>query len=114
MIGRNPFLQRAVAEETVLRKVSSAHVVEEDVRNICKVTCLWFFSTLLEINAGGAIAGMSEINQADPTTGNPEYHAVLWQDDKIQDLGTLGGTASLAFSLNNHGKITGESLNGVP
>lgn len=67
-----------------------------------------------EIDERGEIIGVSEINQADPTTGNPEFHAVLWRDDKIQDLGTLGGTASAAAGLNNRGQIIGESLNGVP
>jgi probable HAF family extracellular repeat protein len=57
---------------------------------------------------------MSEINQADPATGNPEFHAVRWQADKIQDLGTLGGTASFAFGLNNRGQVVGNSLTGVP
>jgi probable HAF family extracellular repeat protein len=72
------------------------------------------YSFALEINERGTIAGVSEIDRADPSTGNPEFHAVRWQDDKIQDLGTLGGTSSFAGSLNNHGQIVGQSLNGVP
>jgi hypothetical protein len=34
--------------------------------------------------------------QFDPIAGNPEIRAVLWRNGKIQDLGTLGGTASSA------------------
>jgi hypothetical protein len=35
-------------------------------------------------------------DQFDTSAGNPEIRAVLWRNSKIQDLGTLGGTASLA------------------
>jgi hypothetical protein len=34
--------------------------------------------------------------QFDPIAGNPKIRAVLWRNGKIQDLGTLGGTASSA------------------
>ena len=39
---------------------------------------------------------MEHERQFDPSTGNPEIRAVLWRNGKIQDLGTLDGTASLA------------------
>jgi len=66
------------------------------------------------INQAGQIAGLSENDQIDPTTGNPEFHAVLWENDKIRDLGTFGGTASIASTLNDFGQITGLALNTVP
>jgi probable HAF family extracellular repeat protein len=66
------------------------------------------------INQAGQIAGLSENDQTDPGTGNPEFHAVLWENDKIRDLGTLGGTASIASALNERGQITGLALNDVP
>jgi probable HAF family extracellular repeat protein len=47
-------------------------------------------------------------------TGNPEFHAVLWQNDHILDLGTLGGNSSFAGSINDRGQIMGVSLNDVP
>lgn len=72
------------------------------------------YSFALEINDRGQIVGASEVNRTDPATGNPEFHAVLWENDKIRDLGTLGGTASFAATLNSRGQITGEALNGVP
>jgi probable HAF family extracellular repeat protein len=72
------------------------------------------YSFALEINERGQIVGASETNQVDPAAGNPEFHAVLWENDKIHDLGTLGGTASFAEVLNNRGQIIGNSLNGVP
>src|SRR5271165_5122693 len=66
------------------------------------------------INQFGQISGVSENDKTDPVTGNPEYHAVLWQNDKILDLGTLGGALSIAFALNYFGQVTGMSLNDVP
>src|SRR5258707_187296 len=72
------------------------------------------YSLAAAINHGGQIAGTSENNQIDPASGNPEFHAVLWQNDKILDLGTLGGTASFAVTLNDLGQVIGEALNDVP
>jgi probable HAF family extracellular repeat protein len=71
------------------------------------------YSFAAAINQGGQIVGTSENNQIDPASGNPEFHAVLWQDDKILDLGTLGGTASFAATLNDRGQVIGEALNNV-
>ena len=73
-----------------------------------------YFSFAEAINQRGQIAGISENGQIDPVTGNPEFHAVLWEDGKIRDLGTLGGTSSFADSLNNRGQIIGAALNNVP
>jgi len=72
------------------------------------------YSFAAAINQGGQIAGTSENNQIDPASGNPEFHAVLWQNDKILDLGTLGGSASFAATLNDRGQVIGEALNDVP
>jgi uncharacterized membrane protein len=60
-----------------------------------------------EINQRGEIAGLSETSEIDPALGTPEFHAVLWDKDKVQELGTLGGTASFAEVLNNHGQVVG-------
>jgi probable HAF family extracellular repeat protein len=72
------------------------------------------FSFAASINQRGQIAGVSENNQIDPAFGNPEFHAVLWEKDKISDLGTLGGTASFAAMVNDRGQVIGEALNDVP
>jgi len=72
------------------------------------------YSFASAINQFGQIAGVSENSQIDPASGNPEFHAVLWQNDKIHDLGTLGGASSYAATLNDLGQITGVALNNVP
>jgi probable HAF family extracellular repeat protein len=72
------------------------------------------FSFASAINQFGQIAGVSENSQIDPASGNPEFHAVLWQNDKIHDLGTMGGASSYAATLNDLGQVTGVALNDVP
>ena len=72
------------------------------------------FSFATAINQRGQIAGLSETEKMDPFSGNPEFHAVLWENDKILDLGTLGGVSSFAATLNNRGQVTGVALNAVP
>ena len=67
------------------------------------------------INERGWIAGQSQNGAIDPLTGFPEGRAILWTDDKIIDLGTLGGGyESLATAVNNRGQVAGFALNLVP
>jgi probable HAF family extracellular repeat protein len=73
-----------------------------------------YYSFAAAINQRGQIVGTSENNQIDPASGNPEFHAVLWDNDKILDLGTLGGAASLAATLNDRGQVIGQALNNIP
>jgi probable HAF family extracellular repeat protein len=71
------------------------------------------FSFAADINESGEIAGVSENGRPDPNTGNPEFRAVTWQNGKIRNLGTFGGTASIAFALNDFGQVTGVALNRI-
>jgi probable HAF family extracellular repeat protein len=69
------------------------------------------------ISASGLIAGASQNGEFDPLdTGYPEDRAVLWQNGKIIDLGTLpeGGYESGAEAVNSRGQVVGWALNTVP
>ena len=50
------------------------------------------------INARGWIAGGSTTGEIDPLTGGPIFHAVLWKDGEIIDLGTLGAVVSTSIT----------------
>jgi probable HAF family extracellular repeat protein len=55
------------------------------------------------INASGQVAGYAT------TAGNRAYHAVLWSNGTMTDLGTLGGTVSEAYGINASGQVVGQS-----
>jgi probable HAF family extracellular repeat protein len=65
------------------------------------------------INDRGWVAGVSENGLIDPMTGSPEVRAILWKDDEIINLGTLGGNASGANAVNNRGQVVGGALNTI-
>jgi len=65
-------------------------------------------------NDPGDIVGISENGSIDPDTGYQEAVAVLWRNRNIVNLGTLGGTQSLAASVNNRGQIVGWAMNTIP
>jgi len=66
------------------------------------------------MNTGGRQFGVSENGSIDSLTGYPEYHAVVWRHGVLSDLGTLGGTVSQAFAVNNQGQVVGVTTNAVP
>jgi probable HAF family extracellular repeat protein len=67
-------------------------------------------SAAFYINERGQIAGWSFTNTTvNPTTGTPTVAPFLWENGKMLDLGTLGGTFGAANALNNRGQVAGFS-----
>jgi probable HAF family extracellular repeat protein len=62
------------------------------------------------LNNSGQITGQSYANStANPATGIPTLDPFLWQNGRMQDLGTLGGTVGFANWLNDAGQVVGTS-----
>ena len=67
-------------------------------------------SCALFVNDRGQTAGNSFTNSiVNPTTGLPTLHPFLWDDDKMMDLGTLGGTLAFVNGINSRGQVAGTS-----
>jgi probable HAF family extracellular repeat protein len=66
-------------------------------------------ATALAINDNGQAVGTSGLCQG-PTSGLALRHAVLWQQDTVTNLGSLGGVMSNAANgINNRGQVVGQS-----
>jgi probable HAF family extracellular repeat protein len=71
----------------------------------------------LYVNDLGQIAGQSYTSTSSPaSTAIPHcedslvaLHAFLWENGRMTDLQTLGGTCALAYALNNHGQVVGQA-----
>jgi probable HAF family extracellular repeat protein len=62
------------------------------------------------VNERSQIAGQSYTNSTpNPVTGIPTQDPFLWEDGRMIDLGTLGGTLGVPSALNNRGQVIGTS-----
>ena len=62
------------------------------------------------LNDRGQVVGVSYTNSTpNPTTGLPILDPFLWENGKMVDLGTLGGTNGGPVALNNRGQVIGVS-----
>lgn len=60
------------------------------------------------VNERGQVAGQSTINSVpSPTFGVPTVDAFFWDDGKMVDVGSFGGTFSFVSGLNDRGQMTG-------
>ena len=66
------------------------------------------------ISESGLIVGSSDDGVIDPLTGYMGAIAVLWKESQIINLGTLGGTFSLAVAVNNNAQAVGFAQNAIP
>ncbi|HST12000.1 MAG TPA: hypothetical protein VLL05_16605, partial [Terriglobales bacterium] len=66
------------------------------------------------INDSGVVVGQSQNATIDPLTGVPELRAVLWQNGRILDLGTLEGNEGNALAINDRGQVVGAATNATP
>lgn len=62
------------------------------------------------VNEGGQVAGQSYTNSTpNPTTGIPTVDPFLWEDGRMIDLGSLGGTLGGPSAMNSRGQVVGSS-----
>jgi probable HAF family extracellular repeat protein len=71
-------------------------------------------SNAVSINARGEIVGVSETGEIDPLLGSKGLRALLWKDDEMVDLGTLGGKYAVPTHINNRAQVVGGATNTKP
>jgi probable HAF family extracellular repeat protein len=73
------------------------------------------FSLANDVNNRGQATGFAENTDPDPFAGwffpgATAYHAFIWQNGVMTDLGTLGGLESYGIIINDSGQVTGLSF----
>jgi probable HAF family extracellular repeat protein len=68
------------------------------------------FKGNVEMNERGQVVACSlTSSMPNPATGLPPVDPFLWENGKMLDLGSLGGTSGCAIYLNNRGQVVGYS-----
>src|SRR5690349_11973642 len=68
-------------------------------------------SNAVSINKRGNVVGISEIDAIDPIAGVKELHSLIWKAHGIVDLGTLGGSYTIATQINDRDQVVGGATN---
>jgi probable HAF family extracellular repeat protein len=64
----------------------------------------------IAVNDNNKVVGASGMCGSGPGIGPIPVHALLWQDDSVTDLGSLGGVVNnIAYAITNPGQIVGVS-----
>ena len=71
-------------------------------------------SAALWINYSGLIAGFADNGLTDPISQSPELVTVAWEQGKIIEVGTFGGSFSFPNAMNDRGEIVGVALDATP
>jgi probable HAF family extracellular repeat protein len=61
------------------------------------------------IDDSGTVLGFSYTSYKPGPTGVPPIDPFLWENNRMLDLGTLGGTAGFPNSFNHHNQVVGQS-----
>lgn len=59
--------------------------------------------------SGSSSAKVTDINRTGQIVGTSANHAFLWSNGVMTDLGALGGSVSMAYSINDNGAVVGEA-----
>jgi probable HAF family extracellular repeat protein len=100
----NQFASTDSARVSPTRRGSAVHRKEGNYRIVQLPTLGGLQDAANFINERGWVTGAADL------TGSHHEHAYLWRDGNMLDLGTLGGTNSLSWPVNDRGEVAGDSV----